>query len=194
MLANDRDTKRPYDEAQLCAGLLTYGAKAYPNAAVCMRTNAEAYINAEAYECKRLSLIPEHLRHASASIEHGIPCETKTIIVSANDNASSMSSQRERIELVASFIVTACGGAWTLVIAEAVRKCPGFRLDGLHSYASALAYASALILIRTAALGYALAPYVNRPAHIGASSYGPLASVVIRPAFVHATMCGLFAP
>ena len=95
------DTKRPYDEAQLCAGLLTYGAKAYSNAAVRMSTNAEAYSNAEAYECKQPSLIPEHLQTASAIIKHVIPCETLTTIASANDNSRSTSSQRERIELVA---------------------------------------------------------------------------------------------
>ena len=101
MLANDRDTKRPYDEAQLCAGLLTYGVKAYSNAAVRMSTNAEAYSNAEASECKPSCPIPEHLQTASAIIEHVIPCETLTTIASANVNSRSTSSQRERIELVA---------------------------------------------------------------------------------------------
>ena len=77
MLANDRDTKRPYDEAQLCAGLLTYGAKAYFNAAACMSTNVKAYYNAEAYEYNQTSLITGHLQTASTiSTVHAAPRET----------------------------------------------------------------------------------------------------------------------
>ena len=63
------DTKRSYDEAQLCAGLFTYGAKAYSNAAVCMSTNAEAYYNADAHECNRFNPITGCSQNASATIE-----------------------------------------------------------------------------------------------------------------------------
>ena len=60
------DTKRPYDEAHLCTGLLTYGVKAYYNATVCMRTSAEAYYNADAYECNQSSLITGHSQNTLA--------------------------------------------------------------------------------------------------------------------------------
>ena len=113
------DTKRPYDEAHLCAGLLTYGAKAYSNAAVCMSTDAEAYYNAEAYESDQSSpdaglsqttvAIDEvHAppretvnKTASAIISHTATCATITNNALTNVHKNSMSSQRERIELVA---------------------------------------------------------------------------------------------
>ena len=67
----------PYDEAQLCAGPLTYGAKAYYNAAVRMSTNAEAYHNAEAYESNQISPDAGHSQINVAINEvHTPPCET----------------------------------------------------------------------------------------------------------------------
>ena len=95
------DIKRPYDEAHFGGGLLTYGTEANSNAAICMDTNAEAYYNAEAYECRSLRLIPGQLQLSSDIIEHEIPCEMVTTIVLANANSNSMSSTLERIELVA---------------------------------------------------------------------------------------------
>ena len=103
------DTERPYDKAQLCAGLLTYGAKAYSNAAVHMSTNAEAHTDAEAYECKQSCPNPGPLQTVSADTEvHVIPRETidktaSAIIdrASAIVNPNSMSSESERIGMVA---------------------------------------------------------------------------------------------
>ena len=60
----------------MCAGLLTYGAKAYPNTAVCTSVNAEAYYNADAYECNRFNLITGHLQTTSANMKvHATPRE-----------------------------------------------------------------------------------------------------------------------
>ena len=67
------DTKRPYDKAHLCAGLLTYGTKSYSNAAVCMSDNAEAYSNAEAYEYSQSGPITGRLQTASASTSIYVP-------------------------------------------------------------------------------------------------------------------------
>ena len=134
------DTKRPYDEVHLCAGLLTYGAKAYSNAAVRMSTNAEAYYNAEAYEC---SPIAGHLQTASAIIKvhaplretinktasaitlHMVTCATTTNNALTSIHKSSMSSQQERIdELVASPPQHTDSCATLLTTASAIKPMP----------------------------------------------------------------------
>ena len=134
--------RTPYMMAHLRAGLLTYGVKAYPNAAVCMSTNAEAYYNADAYECNRSRLITGHLqtastitkfhappretinKTASAITDHVVTCESMVNNASADVHKNSMSSQQERIELVTLPPQHIGPCATQLTIASAIKPVP----------------------------------------------------------------------
>ena len=124
-------------------------------------------------------------------------CDAHGPMCGGGSATNSIRSGEELIGFKSTFtkamVVIVSHGITCSILAEVVCKCLGIRLNRLHSFASALVYASALVLIHTAALEYALAPYIKRPAHNCASPYGLLVSVVIGPAFVHATVCGLFA-
>ena len=67
------DTKRPYDKAHLCAGLLTYGAKAYSNAAIRTNANAEVYYNADAYKYNKKDRFQSYVDHDEHECNHPNP-------------------------------------------------------------------------------------------------------------------------